>query len=233
MKVASWEAMGLSARKMVAVSACAGAAAALSAFLATRDILGPASVLLAAAVGAGAAYAVAGTPKRSLLRSSLLQAREAPAISAAASVYLRSTGSRSKTIMMLHSNETRLNELFGDARRSTLLGVEPSVAFGAATTVTSGAVESVIATVVAAEGNEVTDQGQDAESMVRASVSREETKFPVFLTISFFLPIMLMLVAAIGHHDTVISVVSLAVVETVILDLALSFASADRRLISA
>ena len=69
--------------------------------------------------------------------------------------------------------------------------------------------------------------------MVLASLSKEETKFPVFLTISFFLPIMLMLLAALGHHTDPVAMVSLTFLELVVLDLALALSSTERKRLSA
>ena len=91
----------------------------------------------------------------------------------------------------------------------------------------------ILGSVVKAQGERLADEGEELEGMVRGSLSKEETKFPVFLTISFFLPIMLMLLAAIGHHTDLLAMVSLTFLEVVILDVALSLSSTERKGLSA
>jgi len=210
-----------------------GAVAGTSVLLATLEVLGSVSALLALAVGGLASYVVGGYPKRSLDRSAVVQAREAPVLAASAAVYLESTGSRSKTVMMLQSEEPRLSEIFENAKKATLLGRDASVALPGSEVVRADSVSGILSAVVRAQGSRLYDEGEELEGIVRASLAAEETKFPVFLTVSFFLPIMLMLLVAIGQHDDPLSVVSLAFVEVVVLDLALSFASTERQRLSA
>jgi len=233
MKVSSWDVLGLSRAKMCALVASVGIATAACILTVTLTLLGAVSVVLALGVGAAGAYLVASYPRRSLDRSALLQAREAPALAASAAVYLQSTGSRSKTVLMLRSQEPRLSDLFEKARRSTLLGMDAKMAFERTEAVRADSTAGVVGSIVRAHPDKVSDGGEELDGILRASSSAEETNFPVFLTISFFLPIMLMLLAAVGHHDNFASVASLSVLEVVILDLALSFASTERRRLSA
>jgi hypothetical protein len=229
MKPESWSALGLSPRRMTAFLVLVGISAGVCVLVTTWAILGGVSVLLSGVVGIAAAYVVAGAPKRSLAGSALIQAREAPALAASAAVYLQSTGSRAKTVLMLHSDEPRLDSLIQRAKRSTLLGMDASVSLGGSEGVQADSTAAILGSVARAQGERLADGGEELEGMVRASLSSEETKFPVFLTVSFFPPIMLMLLAAVGHHDDPVSITSLTVVEMVILDLALSFASTERK----
>ncbi len=233
MRPSSWESVGLSRTRMALVVLAVGAVAGVSVLVATLEVLGAVSGLLALAVGGLASYVVGGYPKRSLDRSAVVQAREAPVLAASAAIYLESTGSRSKTVMMLKSDEPRLSEIFESAKKATLLGNDANAAFPGSDAVRADSVSGILSSVVRAQGSRIHDEGEELEGMVRASLASEETKFPVFLTVSFFLPIMLMLLAAIGHHDNLLSVVSLAFVEVVVLDLALSFASTERQRLSA
>jgi len=229
---ASWGVLGLSPVRMVALAVSAGAVTAACILAFTIGILGGVSVLLAVAVGGAATYLVASLPKRSLDRSALLQAREAPELAASAAVYLQSTGSRSRTILMLHSQEPRLDGLIERAKKHTLLGLDPSAAFDGSEAVRADSTAGILSAVTRAQGEKLADGGEELDGMVRASLASEETKFPVFLTVSFFLPIMLMLLVAVGHHDSTDAVLSLAAVEVLILDLVLSFASAERKRLS-
>jgi hypothetical protein len=217
---------------MAAFAVSAGVATAVCVTVFTIGILGGVSVLLAAAVGSVATYVVASLPKRSLERSALLQAKESPELAASAAVYLQSTGSRSRTILMLHSQEPRLAGLVERAKKYTLLGLDASAAFAGSEAVRADSTAAILAAVTRAQGEKLADGGEELDGMVRASLASEETKFPIFLTVSFFLPIMLMLLVAVGHHDGAPAVLSLAAVEVLILDLVLSFASAERKRLS-
>ncbi len=232
MRFSSWDSLELSTWRMLFAILLIGLAAACSILVATFAVLGSGSVLVSLAVGGLASYVVAGFPKRSLDSAAIMQAREAPVLAASAAIFLESTGSRSKTVMMLRSSEPRLSAMIDEAKRSTLLGKDASAAFARVHEVKSDSVSSILGSVVRAQGDRLSDEGEELEGMVRASLSAEETKFPVFLTVSFFLPIMLMLLAAVGHHDDPLPIVSLAFVEVVVLDLALSFSSIDRRRLS-
>ncbi len=230
----SWDALGLDGRRMgVAVAAVALALASVVSAV-TYPLLGQFSLVLGVVVAVGAGYSLAALPRRSLERSAIQQARESPALAAAAAVYLRSSGSKCKTVLMLRSEEPRLAALLGELRRTTLLGFDPADSFARrGGSAESESVSKILGSVVRAQGERLDDEGEELEGMVAASVSKEETKFPVFLTVSFFLPIMLMLLAAIGHHTGAVAMVSLAFLEVVVLDIALSLSSTERSRLSA
>jgi hypothetical protein len=135
--------------------------------------------------------------------------------------------------MMLRTDEPRLSALLGELKRTTLLGVDPADTFARmGGKAESESVSKVLGSVVRAQGERLVDEGEELEGMVAASLSREETSFPVFLTVSFFLPIMLMLLAAIDHHTDLLAMVSLTFLEVVVLDLALSLSSTERKRLS-
>jgi hypothetical protein len=230
MKTQAWDTLKLDRHRMYTIVGGAGAACAAATALISTPILGEFGLLLAVLVGVVAAYAVATIPHRDLERSSLLQAAEAPTLAASSSIYLTSTGSRSRTIIMLQSEEPRLSELFDELRRRTLLGMDVMESRDLLDgRVQSESIIKILQSVFQAHGDRLQDEGEELEGMMKTSTSSEETKFPVFLTISFFLPIMLMLVAAIGHHTDPISLVSLAFLEVLFLDIALSLSSTERK----
>ena len=135
---------------------------------------------------------------------------------------------------MIRSEEPRLSSLLGELQRSMLLGVDPAEAYAKlGGRAASESASKILGSVVRAQGERLADEGEELEGIVTGSLSREETKFPVFLTISFFLPIMLMLLAAIGHHTDPVAMVSLTFLEVVILDLALALSSTERARLAA
>ena len=126
-----------------------------------------------------------------------------PALAASAAVYLQSTGSRAKTVMMLHSDEPRLAALFERAKRATLLGMDASAAFWAGRGDAGRfCLWDTRARWYGPRGSKLHGRRRGARGDgPRFASRRRRPSFPVFLTISFFLPIMLMLLAAVGHHD--------------------------------
>lgn len=229
MKSRSWEALGLDPRRMAVAVVLLALTVGASVTVAAYHFLGELALVLGPVVALGSGYAAAALPRRSIEGSALRQARESPALAAAASVYLQSTGSKSKTLLMLKSEEPRLSAILEELRRTTLLGIDPADSYrrlgGRAE---SESASRILGSVVGAQGERLADEGEELEGMVSASLSREETKFPVFLTISFFLPIMLMLLAAIGRHTSLVDMVSLTFLEIVVLDLALTLSSTER-----
>jgi hypothetical protein len=234
LKASSWDALGLDRKRMAMIVVSGGLIVACALAFVTYPFLGQLALVLGAVVGLGSGYAVAAIPRRSIERSALEQARESPALAAAASVYLQSSGSKSKTVLMLRSEEPRLSAMLGELRRTTLLGMDPADSYARMGGKTeSESVSKILGAVVRAQGERLVDEGEELEGMVLASLSKEETKFPVFLTISFFLPIMLMLLAALGHHTDPVAMVSLTFLELVVLDLALALSSTERKRLSA
>jgi len=196
----------------------------------TLPIIGEIAILLSAVVGAATAYTTASFPKHLLERSAFLQAGESPTLAASGAVYLQSTGSKSKTILMLHSDEVMLSSVLERMKRKTLLGIDAADALrGEEDMVQSESALRVLDSVTKAHGDRLQDEGEELEATVRSSASGEETKFPVFMTLAFFLPIMLMIFAAIEHHVEPLAMASLAFLEIVVLDLALSVSSTERR----
>jgi hypothetical protein len=219
---------------MTLIVAAVAAAPALAVFAVAALFLGQLAIVLGVVVGAASAYTAAALPKRILEKSALLQARESPTLAASGAVYLQGTGSKSKTVLMLHSDEHLLSSLLDDMKRKTLLGFDSAETLERSERLArSESAGRILRSIVRAHGDRLQDEGDELESVVRSAVSGEETKFPVFLTIAFFLPIMLMIFAAMEHHTDPVAIVSLAFLEIVVLDLALAVSSTERRRLSA
>jgi len=219
---------------MILIVATAAFAPAAAVVVVTLPFIGQLAAVFGVVVGAASGYTAAAFPKRALERSAILQAREAPTLAASGAVYLQGTGSKSKTVLMLHSEEPLLSSVLDDMKRQTLLGIDARETLrGLEDRVQSESALRILRSIVRAQGERLQDEGEELEIAVRSSVSGEETKFPVFMTIAFFLPIMLMIFAAMEHHADPVAIVSLAFLEIVVLDLALSISSTERRRLSA
>ena len=225
MKFASWEALGIDAARGGLLAACAGAAVGALVLVIGSVLLGPVSFVLACLTGGASVYIVASAPKRLLSRTAFLQALEAPSLAASASIYLKSTGSRSGTLLLIRGDEGYLKAALRDARRMTLLGIDSSGLDWAKEKIVSQSVAAVLASISRIDKVRSGDGSEELEGILSAADLYEETRLPMFIAVSFFLPIMLMLFAAMTHNTGFVALGGLAIIEVVILDIALSVSS--------
>jgi hypothetical protein len=115
----------------------------------------------------------------------------------------------------------------------TLLGYDAASAFhqqGRDEKVLSESTRSVLHSVVGMDGSRVEDGSDELEGMLNANGLDQETKLPVLIAVSFFLPIMLMLFAAMTKQTGPVAMGALFVLEVVILDLTLAISGEPARL---
>jgi len=186
--------------------------------------LGTVSFLLAGMTSGAAAFLVSSAPRRIVSRITFQQTLEGPAFAASSSIYLRSTSSRSKTLLMLDAEEPQLRSFLAEARRKILTGFDAGVAVRDGRMeehVFSETVRSVLHSIVSVERGKFESGGEELEGILNSLALDDETKLPVFMAVSFFLPIMLMLFAAMTKNTGPMAIVALVVVEIVILDIVL------------
>ena len=225
MRFESWDALGLDYARGVALTLVAAAGVFALVFAVGTRLLGPVAVLLGAMTAGAAAYIVASAPKRVTDRAAFLQAMEAPSLAASANIYLQSTGSRSRTLLLMRGEETFLKGALREARRMTLLGVDSARIEWAAHRIVSHSVAAVLASVSRIDKARAEEGSEELEGMLSAAELNQETKMPLFIAVAFFLPIMLMLFAAVTHNTGPLALGALAVLELVILDISLSVSS--------
>ena len=195
----------------------------------TLDLLGPNSLALGLLVGTGASYFVLSAPKRAYESTSLRQAREAPLLAAAAALDLKATGSTGKTILLLEASEVVLRNALDDSKRRVLLGYPARASIREVDSRLASKSAGFVLSSVVENKKEILEEGEEAEGLMSFSSMADETKVPVFITVSFFTPIMLILLAVLGHYDSIRGVVELLVLQFVLLDLFFAFCSTDRR----
>lgn len=227
MKVASWEEAGLDSRRVALVMLLL-AVSTSGAALAAGEVLhlGEVSFVLGATLGAGTCYLVATAPKRARRLAAFRQALEAPALAAASNVYLGSTSSRSRTLLGLECEEPRLMAVLAEAKRRTLLGFDlPSALLGPGfrEQVSSEAAKTVLTSILGLGESRVEEGGEELDGMLGAGELERETKLPLLIAVSFFLPIMLMLFAAMARQTGPVAIAALVVTEVAVLDLAAAF----------
>jgi len=229
LRVRSWEEFGLDPKKVLLsllLLVVAVFAAVLLLGLALR--IGTISPVLGAIAAGGACYFVAAAPKRRMKVSAFLQTSEAPLLAAASNIYLNSMGSRSKTLLMIRAEEPVLRAVLSAARRRTLLGYDAISALrvaGSEDKVQSESAKTALAAVVGMDGARVEEGSDELDGMLSASELDHETKLPLLMAISFFLPIMLMLFAAMTKETGPSAMAALLVLEVIILDITMAIAT--------
>ncbi len=226
MRVRSWEQVGLDrARTLLFVSTVGASFFALIALIGGVLHLGALSIVLGAMAAGAAAYLVSSAPRRIVGRVAFQQTLEAPAFAASSGIYLRSTRSRNKTFLMLSAEEPRLASFLIATKRRILTGYDAGAAVrdeGTDNAIFSESVRSVLHSVASLERGRIESGSDELDGMLSSMSLEDETKLPLFMAVSFFLPIMLMLFAAMTRNTGPVAVLALLVLEIVVLDIALS-----------
>jgi hypothetical protein len=193
---------------------------------------GSASFVLGAMAGLGAGYLVATAPRRMVRMAAFQQTLEAPSFAASSNIYLKATSSRSKTFLALRAEEPFLGSFLADVRRRVLLGYDAaSATLGARpeSHVFSESARTVVNSVVGVDKARVEEGGDELDGILNSSGLDEETKMPLVIAVSFFLPIMLMLFAAVTKGTGEAAMGALVVLEVIVLDLTLAISGSSIR----
>lgn len=226
MNIRSWKQLGLDERRVLFFGAGAGAAlfAAVSVTCQALQV-GPASTFLGAVAACGVSYIVFTAPRRSIDRASFDQTVEAPSFAAASNIYLSSTCSRSKTLLLLRAEEPYLSSFLLRVKKKVLLGHDAPAATRDCMPqnyLFSESIRGVLNSIVGLSRTRVEEGGEELDAILSSSGLDEETKLPVFISVAFFLPIMLMLFSAMAKQITPLALGALFVLEAIILDIVLA-----------
>ena len=192
--------------------------------------VGDASLVLGMIAAGGASYLVATAPRRLVQRAAFEQTLEAPSFAASSNIYLRSTSSRSKTLLLVRAGEPRLASFLEAVRKRVLLGYDAGAAIEAgrpASHLFSESVRAVMSTIVGIGRARVEEGGEELDGILNSSGLDDETKLPLFIAVSFFLPIMLMLLAATTKGTGPVTMSALVVIEVVVLDITLAISGSS------
>lgn len=231
MRVRSWDQLGLEPGRAAAlVISVSGLFFVVVATVGSQLGAGAVSGFLASMSALGAGYILLTAPRRAIRAASFQQTLEAPSFAASSNIYLKATGSRSKTLLMVRSEEPVLREFLEDVRRKTLLGFEAAAATRDSSPpshLLSESATTVVESIVGADRARVEEGAEELDLMLSSSGLEDETKLPVLIAVAFFLPIMLMLFAAVSKETGPASLAALFVLEVVVLDLTLAISSAS------
>jgi hypothetical protein len=229
MRFTSLEYFGLSAWRLACVGVALSSGAWVGAEIALGGVLGESEPAVLLVVSVLVFYLVVSVPRRVLDGQRAAEARESVLLSASAKACLNVTGSRARTLMMLRPREAATSRSVAVAARLVLLGTKVEDALEEASvglvSYSAGAALRGLASLLP-EGFEGGDE--ETRGLAAYKEMSRETKIPMFMTVCFFSPIMIILYAVFSHSYGAYGVTELAVLEFVVVDLAYYLSSADR-----
>lgn len=232
MRVGSWEYFGISPRKIVSLAALLSIVVWTLTEEATAGVLGGGSAELGILVGLIIFYLVLSAPKRLQEAQAFAQSREATAIAASSTAALSATRSKSRTVLQMSPDEPHLSALVSEIKRDVLLGHSVSSAYRKVESrIASYTARTVLKSVSDADPT-TGEGGEEAQNISRASELSEESKIPLFMSVAFFSPIMLILFAVLTHQTSPGGLVELVGVQILLLDIGFYFSSSEKRLLS-
>jgi hypothetical protein len=229
-KLESFDHFGIEVARLVGVAILLGTLTSAALGWIFGNVLGQAAVEFDLTVFAMVFYIVVSTPHRIMEARRAVQAREAVLLTAVAAATRRVTGSRSRTMLMLKPKESELAETLEDARRMILLGrsVKYAAALSGRRLVSYSASNALVSVASPGLGSGL-DEGEEVRGLTNAELLSRETKLPVFMTVCFFSPIMLMLYSVFSHITNLASLAQVVGLEIVVLDLAYFACSIRKR----
>jgi hypothetical protein len=187
--------------------------------------LGSATLVLGLIAAGAVSYLIGTAPRRAVKLAAFRQTVEAPSFAASSNIYLKSTSSRSKTLLMLRAEEPSLRSFLRNARRHTLLGYDAVTALKAAAPdqgVFSESIKTALNSVAGVDGTRIEEGAEELDGLLSSSTLDEETRLPLLVAAAFFLPIMLVLFASITKGTGTTTVAALLGLEAIILDIVLA-----------
>ncbi|HEY6283475.1 MAG TPA: hypothetical protein VIW22_06080 [Nitrososphaerales archaeon] len=229
MNFASFEHLGIDPWKVATVGAAASGTALLGCSLALGGVLGQDTAAAEIVVALLVFYIVLSTPRRLVDAQRVSQARESVLLSVASNACMNATGSRPRTLMLLRSSEPGIKRALTDLGRSVLLGarVENAVEL-ASRRLASFSAASVLRGTATLRPRVVDVGDQEIRGLMSSSELSKETRLPMFMTVCFFTPIMLLLYAVFTHIYSPEGLSELAAFGFVAIDLAFYLAASDR-----
>lgn len=218
MRIRSLEHYGIDGKKLALVALAVGIFSASTIGFLTGGIVGSGAVALELMMGIASFYIVLSLPKRMLNATAMAQSKEATSLAVMASTNFEATGSRSKALLFLRSGVPEVSRFLRSSRRKILLGytVEEATA-EAGRLLSSYSLTNVIRGSSAPMGA-IEEGGEEVQGRIQSSALEEETRLPIFVTVCFFSPIMLLLYAAFSHVSMPSEMAELVVLQAAILE---------------
>jgi len=228
-RFASYETFGISVWRMVVISLASSAIVSIAVSLAIGDALGQAMAAAMLVIAALVFYIAMSSPRRLLDQQRVAQSRESLLLSASAQACLAATGSRSRTLMLIRPKENALASVVKEAGRRILLGtgVGPAVA-ASSRGIASYSAAAVLQGVATNNGRESIGEDEESRGLAAATELSMETKLPMFMTVCFFTPIMIVLYCVFSHVYQPVGLIELGAFEFAVIDIGYYLSSAEK-----
>ncbi|HXW95111.1 MAG TPA: hypothetical protein VEJ19_05340 [Nitrososphaerales archaeon] len=231
MRFASFDMFGLSTWRMVALALASSIFVGIAVGFAVGDALGQAKIATLLVIATLVFYITVSSPRRLLDQQRVAQARESLLLTASAQACMMVTGSRSKTFMLIRAKEQALRVAVKQAGRMILLGNRVSVAAEACSRgIASYSAAVALQSVATTNAREFTGGDEESRGLATASELSMETKLPMFMTLCFFTPIMIVLYAVFSHSYQQEQMVELGAFEFAVIDIGYYLSAAERNL---
>lgn len=217
---ASIDRMGVDPPKLIALGALGAAFTGMIIWLSLGDVLGGIIWEFDAVCSALVFYVVVSIPRRVIEARKVSQSREAVFLASVAAASSRVIGSRNRTVFLLRSREGEIEEALEDARRAICLGTRADAATASAASKLVSYSASNVVLGIGQRRDVIPEGGEENQGLEASNQMAAETKLPVYMTVSFFTPIMLLLYAVFSHLSAPLQLAELVLLEVVILDLA-------------
>lgn len=229
MNFASFEHLDVDPWRVVLVGAATSGAVLLGCGLVLGTVLGQDTVAAEIVVALLVFYIVLSTPRRLVDAQRVGQARESVLLSVASNACMIATGSRPRTLMLLHAGEPELKKALTELGRSILLGarVEGAVEI-VSRKLASYSATAVLRGTATLRPRIVDVSDQEVRGLMSSSELSKETRLPMFMTVCFFTPIMLLLYAVFSHIYSTEGLAELAAFGFLVIDLGFYLAASDR-----
>lgn len=229
MRFASWDYFNISPLKICVAGAAVSCIVSLGVRSALGNVLGQGTTAILVVVAVLVFYIVLSTPRRTLDGQRVSQARQSVLLDAAAKACLSVTGSRSRTLLLLRSRDPSLASTLLDAGRLVLLGLKVEKAVAASSNMLASYSAAVALRSFSTLRSSTFDAGdEETRGLASSADLSKETKLPIFMTVCFFAPIMLLLYSVFSHSYDPGSLAELAAFEFVVIDLSFYLTASDR-----
>jgi hypothetical protein len=229
----SFDRLGIDAKRLLAVALGIGTGVAFLFEALGEPALGSAATELGIATASVVAYMVMTLPRRIAESTALSQAQESPTIAVLASAILGATHSRSRTFLMLRAENPELALVLDRIKRAILLGYPlPRAVDSTAQSLASYTAADALTKVATLSTESIEESDQERGGIVKALEMAEETKLPLLMTACFFVPILLLLLAAFSHLEDPRNLALLLGLQVLLVDVVFHFSATGRRRLS-
>lgn len=216
---ASMNRLGIDPLRLVALGIFVACLSGVLVWLLIGDLPGNVTPEFDVVCSAMVFYVVVSAPRRITGARRVSQAKEAVFLSSVSAASAMVIPSRNRLLIMLRSRDQEVGRALSSVRKALFLGTRADEATAeASSSLVSYSASNALRGI--GQRSATLDGGEENQGLELSGQMAAETKLPVFMTVTFFAPIMLLLYAVFSHLTTPERLAELVGLEVVILDLA-------------